>query len=148
MQPSALQLERSFFRRIDITAQLDAGAVPPQTIEAGVTSGRAADNPLRYQVTLVVRLPDTVGKTNGYRGEVEIIGQFSIAESVPEPERDRTVAVVGSSLLYGMVREMIANLTARGPWPMVVLPTVTFNDLVIKKDEGSPSLPVAQDRSK
>jgi len=130
MQPSVLQLERSFFRRIELTASPTANAVPPQLIEADVSSGRAAENPLRYQVTLVVRLVESNGKESGYKGEVEVVGLFTISDSILEKDRDQIVSVHGSSLLFGMAREMISNITARGPWPMFVLPTVTFQDLI------------------
>jgi preprotein translocase subunit SecB len=129
MQPSVLQLERSFFRRIEISASPTASAVPPKLIEADVSSGRAAENPLRYQVTLVIRILDGTEKESGYKGEVEVIGFFTISDSIPDKDRDQIVSVHGSTLLFGMAREMICNITARGPWPMFVLPTVTFQDL-------------------
>jgi preprotein translocase subunit SecB len=31
-------------------------------------------------------------------------------------------------MLYGAVRELVCNLTARGPYPMVTLATMNFQD--------------------
>jgi hypothetical protein len=36
--------------------------------------------------------------------------------------------ITGSSLSYGMIRETVANLTARGPHGAYLLPSVSFLD--------------------
>ncbi|HVU31795.1 MAG TPA: protein-export chaperone SecB [Opitutaceae bacterium] len=130
MKPSVLQLERAFFRRVEVNAQLGGAPSKNQDIATTVSSGRAADNPLRFQVTLIVQLLDSAEKHAGYHGSVEVMGYFTLSDAVPEKDRDRTVVVHGCTLLFGMVREMVCAVTARGPWPMLTLPTMSFHDLV------------------
>jgi len=50
--------------------------------------------------------------------QVHVIGLLRGAGPCPEPN--------GPALLYGAAREMLCNLTARGPWPVVCLHSVTF----------------------
>jgi len=58
-------------------------------------------------------------------GSFEIVGFFAVAPTF-EGDPDRLVQISGTSLLYCAVREMVCNLTARGPWPMLCLPTLNF----------------------
>ena len=41
-------------------------------------------------------------------------------------KRNTLMQVTGASLAYGMVRETVANLTARGPHGTHLLPSVSF----------------------
>jgi len=129
MSPSPLALERAFFRKVAIESTLEAETAPPQKIETLVTVGMDPHQPLRFQVSLTVRVLKGGEKPSGYVGEIEVIGIFVISESVTGEKREQLVAVHGSTLLYGMVREMVFNVTARGPWPMFTLPVVSFADM-------------------
>jgi len=44
----------------------------------------------------------------------------------PAEKRAQLVQVTGASLAYGMAREVIANLTARGPHGTFLLPSISF----------------------
>lgn len=151
MKPSLLQLERSFFTKIELDADLTATEAP-QKFASRISSGAAEDDPLRFQVTLAVSFgpEDRERGKSSYRGELEAVGMFKIAEQVPEDQRARTVVVSGCTLLFGMIREHLALLTARGPWPMFVLPTVTFQDLKpvgpVKVGEAPPMTHIALPR--
>lgn len=125
MNPSSLQLERAFFRKVLVEALPRKPSTQPLTIESGVSAGRNDTNPARYQVSLTVRLPETAAEGAGYSAHIEVVGLF-LADAIPPTDRERLVPAHAATLLFGMVREMLASLTARGPWPMVTLPTVSF----------------------
>jgi len=131
MTPSALTLERAFFSRVALHASTDAAAKPAPTFETSVAAGFNPTNPMRFQITITVRLVPEVSVPCAYAGDVEVQGFFSVAEAVPPEHRERFALVHGSTLLFGMVREMICTVTARGPWPMFVLPTASFSDLQV-----------------
>jgi preprotein translocase subunit SecB len=130
MTPSALTLERAFFTKIEITASLDAAAKPTPTFETSVSAGADPANPRRFQVTVSVKLIPETGTPAAYSGNLEAQAFFSVVEAVPTEHVERLAVVHGSTLLFGMLREMLCTVTARGPWPMYVLPTASFADLV------------------
>lgn len=90
------------------------------------------DDPARYLVELDVRLlPDR--KPNlvcAYAGDVSIEGIF-YANSEVDGSRlsDFLILNNAASMLFGAVREMVLNLTSRGPWPSVMLTTVSFVEM-------------------
>jgi preprotein translocase subunit SecB len=47
------------------------------------------------------------------------------------------VSILGPTLLLGSAREFIYNLTSRGPYPSVYLPTVSFLPLAAQKSKGA-----------
>jgi preprotein translocase subunit SecB len=124
---SALLLERYFFTRIEVRPNTDAKPEGTYSVTTAGNVARAEDDPSRYQVTLIVTVgPDTASPAMAYySGVVEVVGFFRIAEGYPD-DPGKLVTISGSSLLYGAVREMFSNLTARGPWPMISLPTMNF----------------------
>ncbi|HOG93304.1 MAG: preprotein translocase subunit SecB [Candidatus Cloacimonetes bacterium ADurb.Bin088] len=136
MGPSPFTLERAFFRKIAIQASLEKGAVPPKSIKTKIKTAQNPSDPLRVQIILTVALAADSQPPAGYFGEVELVGLFRISEKIPAEDRERLTAINGATLLFGMAREMICTITARGPWPMFVLPVVSFAGL--KKLEKGP----------
>lgn len=130
MTPSALTLERAFFTRVELTASTDPAAKPTPTFETSVSAGADPANPRRFQVTVTVKLVPQINTPPAYAGTLEAQGFFAVVEAVPSEHVDRLAIVHGSTLLFGMIREMFCTVTARGPWPMFVLPTASFADLI------------------
>jgi preprotein translocase subunit SecB len=124
---SALRLERHFFTRIELCPDGEAKPEGKYQVQWTLALAQASDDANRYQVTLTVRVnqdPASTAKTF-YTGVFEIVGFFTVAKGCPQ-EPSFFVQVSGASLLYSAVRELVCNLTARGPWPMISLPTVNF----------------------
>ena len=126
MNPSPLQLERHFFSKVLIEAQPDGKVGASNLLECQIEVGQAANDPLRYQVTLLLKLLPQAGEKPCYTGEVQAIGLFRVLERWPADKRSSLVEVNGSAVLLGAIRELVCNLTARGPWPMVTINTFTF----------------------
>lgn len=129
MNPSPFTLERAFFRKIAIEASLEKGAVPPKNIKTKIKTAKARSDPLRFQIILTITLAKDSQNPAGYYGDVELVGLFRISEKISADDRERMTAIHGATLLFGMAREMICTITARGPWPMLVLPVVSFAGL-------------------
>jgi preprotein translocase subunit SecB len=51
---------------------------------------------------------------------------FHVVDAWPKAKVKALVEANGAALLYGAIRELVINLTSRGPWPAVVLNAVTF----------------------
>jgi preprotein translocase subunit SecB len=126
MKPSPLQLERHFFTKIAVDAHHGADPRTKPQVEAEVDLAPAQHDPRRYQVTLRVKVVAPPEKKSCYTAEVHVVGLVQVAPSWPQNQVHQLVQANGGALLYGAAREMLCNLTARGPWPMLCLHSVTF----------------------
>jgi len=61
-----------------------------------------------------------------YTGEIHAVGLFHVMNGWPAEKIQLLVSANGAALLYGAIRELLLNLTARGPWPEVLLNSMTF----------------------
>lgn len=144
MKPSALQLERYFFSRIELNAHTDADPRMEPTLQCHVEVGVAVDNPRRFQVTLQLKLLTPEKQAAGYTGEFQVVGFFQVLDGWPPEQILPLVETNGPAMLYGALREMIYTLTARGPWPAVTLKSVTF---LKAPDEAGARPPVKADKA-
>lgn len=126
MNPSPLQLERHFFTKIHVDAHRDSDLSPNVKLSSEVEIARADQDPKRFQLTLRLKLLPSSDKKPNYTAEIHVIGLVRVAENWPEAKVLQLVEANGPALLYGAAREMLCNLTARGPWPMLCLNSVTF----------------------
>ncbi|MBI5799977.1 MAG: protein-export chaperone SecB [Verrucomicrobia bacterium] len=126
MTPSPLQLERHFFSKV----QIDAGpANKPGVANALLCEleiGQAVEDPKRFQVVLRLKLHSPPDNTASYTGEIHAVGLFKVVDGWPDNRIGELVEANGAAFLYGCIREMVLNVTSRGPWPAVTLGAVTF----------------------
>ena len=90
-----------------------------------------------FALTLAVKVHAPEGlPLPPYTVDVRSIGYFQYredsAEETPAEQLNRIVSVNGASLLYSGIRELVAAITARGPWGQVLLPTVDFRAIPVK----------------
>lgn len=126
MHPSPLQLEKYFFSRVLIDSHVDGIVGTPNLLNCQVELGQASDNAKRYQVILRVRLESPPDKKATYTGEIHAVGLYRVVDDWPEDKVESLVETNGAGVLFGAARELIFNLTSRGPWPPVMLNTFTF----------------------
>ena len=136
MIPSPLSLKTHFFSRIEVEAQPCLEGEPGDgLVSSHLECARHEEEERCWMVQLGIKLEkEEELPAPHYTYHLEIIGVFSLAEEVELKDPDTFVKVNGAAVLYGAAREMIANLTARGPFDAVELPTVTFVDEVDAKD--------------
>lgn len=128
MIASPLQLDRYFLTRVDLSArmpsQIDEGSAEKISVSTTIEASKGSEDSLEYEIGLAVELAG-----NGtYFGHVDVLGFVRIDESIDAERRDGLVVVNGAAVLFGVVREVVANFTARGPWGEVLLPLGTFID--------------------
>lgn len=137
MKPSPLQLDSYAFTRIHLDA-----CESPECMELKHTGQFQVntrcqphnEDPSRWMVTISVSFGKEENKRcPPYILDVEVVGFFKVADDCPQDKQAALVRANGPAVLFGSVREMIAGLTARGPYPRVDLPTVTFIDEALKK---------------
>ena len=93
----------------------------------------------RWQVTIEIRHQPAPGVNFPYSYRVVLVGQFGISATVKPDDEERWVKVQGSSVLYGMAREIVRALTGRGPYRPVILPTLSFYEQKPSETETVPA---------
>lgn len=102
-----------------------------------VKVGRDADekDPRDYVVILEISIKPKEQGSFPYHLNMGIEGYFSVPEDLPTPDfdRQRFVKINGPALLYGAVREITLMMTSRFQNGPLMIPTVTFIDIVDEK---------------
>lgn len=129
LNPSPLSILAQEFVEISIQASLET-EYGTGNIEVDREILRVKDNPHSWLVELAIELTGISGeKLPSYVGMVRMHGYYEVHNNYPH-DPERLIRVTGASMLYGAAREMIANLTARGPNGMLTLPSVSFYEQV------------------
>jgi preprotein translocase subunit SecB len=140
MKPSPLQLERHFFTKVHVDAYPDGDPAADVHIKTQVDVAKAESDPKRYQLTLRLNLVAAGDKKPQYTAEIHVVGVVRVTDGWPDPAVQQLVQSNGPALLYGAAREMLCNVTARGPWPMLCIHSVTF----VPSRAASPKFAVGQ----
>ena len=132
MLKSPLSLESYVFTRIHMDACEDPECLKNEADGQFLVNTRCQqhnEEPSRWMVTIGVSVNQKDGEPcPPYLFDIEVVGFFQIAEDYPVEKKAPMVKANAPAVLFGSVREMIANITARGPYPKFYLPTVTFID--------------------
>ena|SRR5438874_12301643 len=131
MKNSPLLLERHVFKRVEIIASPKPDLGAQNLLNVQLSCAQAQTDLNRYLIGLHLKFlprPDS-DKMPAYTGEISIEGEFQLAEGLPA-DRQQVMAIAnGAGILFGAVREMLLNVTARGPWPPLMLKTLHFIDM-------------------
>jgi preprotein translocase subunit SecB len=161
--PSQLNCKAYFATGLSLHANINYKAGDPialkwEDLRVDSSVEKPDEKTLVWQVTLNVSQDIMQGKNVPYDFSIEIVGLFDIAKiagvEIKDPEK--FVRVNGSSLLFGVAREIIRNNTAAGPYASILLPTVNFcsyqkiEELKVaqpKPIEQTPNVPQTKKRS-
>ena len=128
MKTSPLQLERYYLTELhyETNDALQLKEMPELTLESAVGIGRHNDDERRFKVQLKVNFWPVTTDLIAQKGSVTFTGFFAVDPAYPIEKVVMLVETNAPSVLYGAAREMFCNLTARGPWGMVALPSQSF----------------------
>ena len=121
-----LRLERHFFNQIQVEALPEREKGAKIHLEGNILEAQRTDDTLRFRLTLRINFGPANGSKVGYEGSVQAVGYFGVMEPYPVEEAKELVGTEGVFLLFCAIRELVCNLTARGPWPILRLPNVSF----------------------
>ncbi len=79
-----------------------------------------------WLVSLTIAQEVPAEKNAPYNFALDIVGFFSVLDGLPEDRQKQIVQTNGSSILYGAAREILRDVTAKGPYEPILLPTVSF----------------------
>jgi preprotein translocase subunit SecB len=131
MKLSPLQLEKYFLA--DLTFRANPEHEPSQPVQFQeedwevqfrVQSLSAEER--RWQVAITVKLHPRSEANSPYTFSLSLMGMIWAAPQLSSERLEPLVRTNGPSMLYGVAREMVRDLTARGPYPALSLPSVSF----------------------
>ena len=150
MKAAQIQLTNYFVSELQFAANRDFKLDSPSSVGAEdlqVTHQTSAkeENKRQWQITLRIALNASPDSNSPYSFLVEMIGFIDVAESVSDDRIERFARINGTSLVFAAAREIIKAATSRGPFPPLLLPTVTFWEP--KNDASSTQESVAGEKS-
>ena len=89
-----------------------------------------------YGIKLILRVAPKEDKQAPYNVQISVRGvvRMHLSQQVNQAEERRVRALVnGVSLLYGVVRELVSNITSRSANGGMLLPSLSFADLAAQK---------------
>jgi preprotein translocase subunit SecB len=79
----------------------------------------------RWMVTLTVECIANQGANDPYAFHVSVVGAFDLFCD-PSQFPEAKLEVNAKSVLFSVVREIVRDLTSRGPYGAIMLPTLSF----------------------
>ena len=138
MTRAPLELKKYFFPFVQVSADAEyesTGQEISPHFEVRTTVEHNEENNI-YQVVLEITAePEDENSKIPYSIHLITVGLFAVDENFPD--REKLLKVTGASILYSAAREFIITITSRGPWPQVIIPTISF--LPQEKVKSSPS---------
>lgn len=131
MRAAQVQLTNYFVSELQFTANrgfdADAGStISVDDLQVTTSANPRPESPLEWQITLRIALNAPPERNAPYAFLVEMIGFVNVDESVSNERVERFARINGTSLVFSAAREIIKAATSRGPFPPLLLPTVTF----------------------
>lgn len=143
MQPSPLQLEAYFLKELSFSIADGLETAPtrsPKTDNIGIKVEIDAhprdDNPLKWRCELTVESAEEPDSDPPYSFRITFVGFFHVVKGYPAERVELMARTNAPALLYSAAREALVPITSRGPYPAVVLPSVTFLEAPPPKPEG------------
>ena len=95
---------------------------------------QSPENKRNWSVTLLVEIKSKEGAEAPYTGEMEAFGFFSVSEKW-EADMEKLVFINGCGIVYAAIREMVTNITARGFFDPLILPSCSFAEMYKEREE-------------
>ena len=125
MSEFPLRLENYFFTHQEVIANPEFIPDPvnhPSHIDFMVDSGitRLADHDHRYGITAYIELNKEKSNNPPYFFSITAFGIVSIKDNTQDQQVIKgIIETSGAKLIFGAIRERLADMTARGPWGIV-----------------------------
>lgn len=96
---------------------------------------RNNDNPLDFMISMLIELNknDDDFDLAEYRILLNLTGFYSFTEGAEEPTINNMIAPSGLSILYGVARGVVSQLTGNCRYGKFILPTLNFMEIIKNK---------------
>lgn len=142
MKPSPIQLTDYFLTDLRLSAnpKFDAKQEVPisfDNFEITLDASHSPKGKQDWQVSMKLNHQPPAEANVPYRFSAEIVGFFFVHPDFPEDRIERLVRTNGGSMLFGALREIIRDTTARGPYSALFLPSTSFYESEKKAEDTS-----------
>lgn len=142
MKPAPIQLTEYFLTELHLSAnpKFDPKQEALLRFKDYHVTLAAAPNPednRDWRLTLKLQLQPPAEANVPYRLSAEIVASVIVHPKYAEDRIERLIKTNGPSMLFGAMREIIRDLTARGPYPAILIPSTSFYEPE-KMNEASP----------
>lgn len=152
MRPSPLQLASYRLLDIKVTArsEIDPSLEDFDALLDGIHASldlaheedRDTEVSSCWSVFLALRFEARPEDHSPYDFHVVLLADFFCAKNLPENlDQETLVGVNGTSITYGIARELILSLTEKGLWGALTLPTMTFLNFQELLESGDDEVP-------
>ncbi len=131
MIPSPLALETHVFTKLHVDACPEACDEPGTgSLSSNVEFMQHEEDENKWMLSHCVRQEEGYDDEGcpEYTFDVQVVGFFEVDKDYPQEKAEQLVKANAPAILYSSVREMILNVTGRGPFAACSLPTVSFID--------------------
>lgn len=104
------------------------GIIPDPELEVRVNP----DSKNEFVVKLISKiLPDEESSDQNcpFELEIEVVGFFELQGEIDDDERNFHLGISAPSMLYGVIRTLVSQITAHSGFQSVMLPSVQFANL-------------------
>jgi preprotein translocase subunit SecB len=132
LPPALLRLERFWVESLQVRAE-KTWSPPSEPAEVAVVGGSEyllPEDSRHFRIRLKVKSGGKAGEGGPYRFETTVVGEFSLADEVPDDQRHLLTYINSTAILYGVARGVVATLTGMGPHGPIHLPSINFTGLV------------------
>jgi preprotein translocase subunit SecB len=148
MKASPIQLTDYFVTDLRLSAnpKFDAKQEVPisfDNFEITIETSHAPKSKRDWQICLKLNHQPPAEANVPYRFTAEIVGFLFVHPEFPEDRIERLVKTNGASMLFGALREIIRDSTARGPHSALFLPSTSFYEPETKASSVSSKAPPA-----
>lgn len=145
MKPALIQLLDYFLTDLHVSANPKFNPkekVPLrfEDFEIAIKFKHARNKKREWRAILTLKYQPPAEANVPYRFAAEIVGELLVFDAASDELANRLVRTNGPSMLYGILREVIRDATARGPYTGVILPSTSFYKPEPKKEpEAKPA---------
>lgn len=132
MKPSPLILKGYAVLELQVTANLQFNpkapiGLSPEDFRIRVdVSASPRPEEAQWQVVLQVQHVANPKRNHTYAFNLRMVGFLDVHPAYSAEKRETLLRVNGASMLYGAAREVIRSATAHGPYPAILVPSVSF----------------------
>jgi preprotein translocase subunit SecB len=109
------------------------------TVEYALGTSRAKDDRQAFRVILALSFVAEKGRNVPYEVTLRLTGYFTSNVWLPERHLPASIATNAATILYGIARGLIGQITSSGVHGLFVLPTLLFSNFLAESAQNEKS---------
>lgn len=148
MKFSSLQLEGYFLKEVSFFLNEEITEKPTELkksenlgVEVSVVTDCLEENERRWRCELTLDLKPDKEASSAYTFHLVLVGFFFVAKDYPDDKVELLAKTNCPAVLYSTAREMLVTVVRRSPFAPVLIPSVTFLEIVKEQPKNNKIAP-------